>query len=405
MSQRPRAARIDEETLAAVHRRIGIRRRQRQRFHNETASTDSFRHFAEGCGDDNRLYCDAGYAEKSCWGGLIAPPTYPMTAGRARPVEWSEAEKEIMGRGDPLAGIHRVVSGERWVFTRPVRPGDALLREQFLYSAELRPTRSGDGRGALLSDRVGWEDEAGSPYCYLFLDSWHAHRDKPKDGSRRRSIERTEYTEEDLARIDACYAAEKVRGAEPRLISQVSVGEELGPIVRGPVCVTDVLAFNAGTGIAAHGAGAGKVAYKTRQRIPGMFRRNELGFWDSLQSCHWDDDYARQLGHPAAYDYGAMRTAWLVQLASNWMGDNAWLWKLSVATRKFNYMGDTNFMSGSVVSVDRSTGLVELDLKAVNQRDEVSCDARAAVILPQSPDRLVSVPDYDPSQVPEATGP
>ena len=310
-----------------------------------------------------------------------------------------------MSGGDPLAGIHRYVSGERWIFVRPVRPGDELIRQESLFSAELKPSRFGGGTGALLSHRVGWEDRDGSPYCYLFLDSWHAERDKSAGAAKYRSIEQARYSEDDLARIDACYAAEEVRGADPRLISDVSVGEEVGPIVKGPLCIADIVAFNTGTGIATYGAGAGTLAYKARQRIPKLYQRNSSGFWDSAQRCHWDDDYARELGHPAAYDYGAMRTAWMVQLVTNWMGDNAWLWKLSVAIRRFNYMGDTHFVSGSVVSVDRSAGVVELDLKGVNQRGDITCDGRAVVIIPRLAGVLVSVPAFVPSDIPKASAP
>ena len=65
---------VNDETLAAVRRRIGIPTRHRQRFHNESCSADSFRHFAQGYGDDNPLYCDAEYARMSPWAGLVAPP-------------------------------------------------------------------------------------------------------------------------------------------------------------------------------------------------------------------------------------------------------------------------------------------------------------------------------------------
>ncbi|WP_460794409.1 hypothetical protein [Nocardioides pacificus] len=41
------------------------------------------------------------------------------------------------------------------------------------------------------------------------------------------------------------------------------------------------------------------------------------------------------------YDYGGMRETWLTHAVTDWMGDDAWLWKLSCQHRKFNYMGDT----------------------------------------------------------------
>ena len=51
----------------------------------------------------------------------------------------------------------------------------------------------------------------------------------------------------------------------------------------------------------------------------------------SAQRCHWDDEWAQRMGHPAAYDYGVMRTNWMAHLVTDWMGDDAWIWKVSAA--------------------------------------------------------------------------
>ena len=56
-------------------------------------------------------------------------------------------------------------------------------------------------------------------------------------------------------------------------------------------------------------------------------------------------------GRPATrrcYDYGRMRETWLIHLCTDWMGDDAWLWKLDCQFRKFNYVGDTHWMRGRV---------------------------------------------------------
>ena len=50
------------------------------------------------------------------------------------------------------------------------------------------------------------------------------------------------------------------------------------------------------------------------------------------------------------YDYGAMRETWLTHLITDWMGDDAWLWKLSCQHRKFIQLQfDVEFESVEVV--------------------------------------------------------
>ena len=110
------------------------------------------------------------------------------------------------------------------------------------------------------------------------------------------------------------------------------------------------------------------------------------------------------MGHPAAYDYGVMRTNWIVHLVTDWMGDGAWIWKVSAGVRKFNYLGDAHIVSGVVSDVDPNLGTVTINGSGKNQRGDVTCDARIVVILP-SEGGPAQIPHYDPSQVQEATAP
>jgi acyl dehydratase len=401
--KRPRE--LDETTIEAVRRRIGIPVRYSPRNHNEVSSTDSFRHFALGYGDDNPLYTDPDYARSSAWGSPIAPPLYPFTAGIGRRVDWSAAEKAEMAGGDPLAGIGQYMAGERWLLVRPIRAGDVLWRTQSLFSAELKPSSFGGGTGALVSHRVSWEDEAGNPFAFRFLDFWHADREKSGKAAKNRTIERPSYTDEDLERIDACYEAEVERGSTPRTIDDVQVGDELGPIVKGPLAITEMVSWHTGVGWGMFGGGSSKVAYKNRKRISKFYLKNQLGFWDTAQRCHWDDEWAQRMGHPGAYDYGVMRSTWMTHLVTNWMGDGAWIWTATASVRKFNYLGDVHFVSGIVREVDRAAGTVTIDAWGENQRGERSCDSRMVVILPPKSGGPAVIPEFDPSQVPEAAAP
>ena len=151
--------------------------------------------------------------------------------------------------------------------------------------------------------------------------------------------------------------------------------------------------------------GASRAGFKNRKRIPKFYVKNDLGFWDMAQRCHWDDEWAQRMGHPAAYDYGVMRSTWMAHLVTNWMGDDAWLWKMTASVRKFNYLGDTHLISGVVREVDRAANTVGIALSGANQRGEVTCDAHVVVILPPPGGGPAVIPDYEPSDVPEASGP
>jgi len=399
----PRA--LDEETMELLRRRIGIPVRFSPREAQEVASTDSFRHFARGYGDDNPLYGEPDHASASSWGGPIAPPVYLFGAGISRPVDLSDEQKAAMSGGDPLAGIGQYMCGERWLFASPVRAGDVMYRTQSLYDAQLRSSTFGGGTGALVTHRVRWETGEGRLLGFRYLDYMHVPRDGSKKASKNRTFEPTLYTDEDLDRLDAVYEAETVRGPERLRIEDVEVGDALGPIAKGPFSVTDVVAWHMGAGFGMFGGGPSKIAYKNRQRIPKFYTRNEQGFWDTVMRCHWDPEWAQRMGHPTGYDYGVMRTAWAAQLVGNWMGDDAWIWKITATARKFNYLGDSHLMTGEVVEVDTEQGMVTIDTQGVNQRGEVTCTARVVVLLSGADGQPANIPDYDLSHDPEAAAP
>ena len=175
--------------------------------------------------------------------------------------------------------------------------------------------------------------------------------------------------------------------------------------MNGPLSVNDIVAWHTGTGLGDFGAGALKIGYKNRKRVPAFYQKNDYGSWEPAQRAHWNEPWAQQLGHPRPYDYGFMRTNWMVHLLTNWMGDDAWIWKLSSSVRKFNYLGDVHLVSGVVTAVDVAANTVTVDVTEVNQRDEVTCSGQAVIILPTSAGGTAPLPDFRPEDVPEAQAP
>ena len=104
----------------------------------------------------------------------------------------------------------------------------------------------------------------------------------------------------------------------------------------------------------------------------------------------------RGAGNPAIYDYGRMRETWLVHLCTDWMGDDAWLWKLDCQFRRFNYVGDTHWMTGRVVRKFLAEGdrpAVELECQGENQRGEITTPGHATILLPSLEHGAVRLPN------------
>jgi hypothetical protein len=84
-----------------------------------------------------------------------------------------------------------------------------------------------------------------------------------------------------------------------------------------------------------------------------------------------------------AYDYGVQRQCWFYHHLSDWVGDDACIVRMEDSIRKFNYMGDTQFLTGTVTAKREEGGqhLVDLELHMTNQRDTETAYGSATIAL------------------------
>ena len=376
-------AAITDDAIERLRRRIGIPLKWGGRPRNTYSSIDSIRQFAIGYGDDNPLFNDPEYAAGTRWGALLAPPMYFLTTGVREEVSWTDEEAEAMAGGDPLRGIGQYLSSERWVFVRAVTPGLRLRQKRYLHDLEVRDSSFGGGRVVVLTQRVEYTDDDGHLFALNERSYHHADRKASGESGKYRDTQILPYTDEQMQQIGQAYDDERRRGAEQIFVSEISVGDQLPEIVKGPLTLTDMICYHVGLGWSGIAAGPLKLAHQSRKKVPGFYTRNSLNGFDVAQRCHWEHEFAQELGHPAAYDYGAMRTNWMVHLLTNWMGDDAWISRLSARARRFNYIGDTQWMRGRIERVDAgaSPPAVDVSIEGVNQRGETTCTGEATVLV------------------------
>jgi hypothetical protein len=201
-----------------------------------------------------------------------------------------------------------------------------------------------------------------------------------------------------MAAIDRAYDRERRRGGVPRTVDGVRRGDRIGPVVRGPLTVTDLIAYRAGVGAGPLGGEPLRLAYLNRRRRPGVYALDALGIPDITERRHWDGEYARSLGHPGAYDYSHTRLVWCSHVLTDWMGDGGWLWQLAGSAPVDNHVGDVQTIEGSVSSLERHSsgcGVVGIDLTVRNQWLEATCTASAVVLLPGPGTRVVTQEEID----------
>jgi hypothetical protein len=228
-----------------------------------------------------------------------------------------------------------------------------------------------------------YETAAGEPLARCLGWSVRAERRASGEQGKYRHIEPARYTREELQAIYDDYDHEEVRGATPRYWEDVSVGEELIPVVKGPLSMRDMFAWIIGAGspfMKAH-----RIAVQYQKRHPAaVMVDSTTGQLDVPELVHMEPSRAQEIGIPDRYDYGAQRMSWLFHVLTNWMGDAGFITKLYGELRRFNVVGDTTWIKATVTRTYKEAGkyLVDLDVWGENQRGEISTPGRATVQLP-----------------------
>lgn len=382
---------LNDAAVARMRQKLGIQYNQPRAPHNYEVTWDGSRHFAQGYGDDNPLWGKADYGVNTRWGGLIAPPLFSYSMGEPDAPPHTPEQKALL-KGDPMAGIGSYQAVMEFEWWRPLRAGDRLRRRVALVGVlpKAQSAFSGKTVGEVLAFIYRNQNDE---LVNIRRGTWiRAERGASKAKKKEYELPKP-YTPEQLAEIDAAYAAEQIRGVEPRYWEDVKPGEELPTIVRGPLTTTDVVLWHLGFGMGTTPAGAFKISYKVRRKAPGLFTPNDLNIPDTVQRLHWEKEWANELGIPVSYDYGAIREALLSNIVTNWMGDDGWLWKMNCEHRKFVYKGDTYWVKGRVKdkAMTERGGEVYLEIWVQNQWGTVVSPGEATVLLPTR-DKPVTLP-------------
>ncbi len=363
---------ISERALDDLRALIGVKIAETVEPWCYEVTRDNIRHYAHGIGDDNPLWCDPAYAERSAHKTLLAPPSFLFALNRI-----------YSGYVGGLPGVHAMWSGASTKWHRYLRRDDEIRTEAYLKDLVEHQTEFA-GRAIQqiyhVDFYVGQELVAeGDSWCF------RTERDTARERGKYQLARETEprYGYDDIAAVAEAYAAERPRGAVPLYVDEVAVGDRLPVMTKGPMTVTGFIAFAQGWG--GLYIRANRLAHRQLQKHPNLGIPDRFGIPDVPERVHWDDDLARLVGTPRAYDYGPERSSWLTQHITDWMGDDGFLVEHSSQIRRHNPTGDIVKINGTVTSVDPAAGLVTIEQSAQQQDGELSAKGTATVRLPIRP--------------------
>ena len=368
---------ITQEGLDDLSKRIGVKIENTVEPWCYEATRDNIRHYAHGIGDDNPLWCDPDYARGTKFGDVIALPSFLFSTSRI-----------ISGYVGGLPGVHAMWSGSDWTWMRPIARNTELRTEAYLKDLIEHDTRFA-GRAVQQIYHVDFYDAktgdqlaAADSWCFRTERNHAAEKGtKYTDGKNRQP---RVYTQEELESYTRYYEQEEIRGAKTRYWDDVTVGEALPTMVKGPMTVTGFIAYAQGWG--GLYIRANKMAWKLQQKHPGAGIKNRFGIPDCPERVHWEEEFALEVGAPGAYDYGPERASWLTHHVTNWAGDDGFLSQAKCQVRRHNPEGDIILIHGEVTRKFDKDGkyFVEISQRAEQQDGELSAVGSCIVELPKA---------------------
>jgi acyl dehydratase len=367
-----RAGTITDEALADLRARIGRETRTRDDPRLEEITKDAIRNWSRAIGDRDPLWVDEEYAKETRYGGLVAPPS----------IVYGLQGIAIGDRGG-LPGVHSFFGGAEHHWYSPVRRNDTIKVRSVL--KEVNERRSSFSRRMIEQiSEVTFTNQDGEVVARSFPYGMRTERSTAKEVGKYKDRPLASYTPQQIDEIAEWYEHEPelVRGGSPRYWEDVHVGDAITEILRGPWTPTISICF---LGV------MGSLFMKTHgfwfdyiRRHPRAGITNEFGVPEGPARGHWDSEFARRVGVPAAYDYGPERIAWMCSLLTYWAGDDGWLKRLYVEVREFNLIGDLTKLAGRVTGkrVEEGEALIDCDVWARDQRGADTVSGTATVVLP-----------------------
>jgi len=363
----------------------------------EPVGNNDIRRWVQAMHYPNRLHYDRDYAAESRYGHIVAPQSFAVTGD-----DGHGAVPACIGK---IPNSHLIFGGDEWWFYGPtIKAGDTLRNERF---------------GV---DYVVKETGFAGPTCFQRGDNVYYNQDGDKIATQRStgirynpdlaqemqaqtaSEEEPEWSDDQVADFEE-RKFEWIQtlhdlGHGKRLFDSVNVGDKLPTRVIGPHSIaslaTEWRAYtqNLWGAMRLPEGGPGDLGWvdemggheqdATMQRINPEL--TDGGYYGPSRG-HLFPRYARRIGMPRGYGYGASMGAYILDYLAGWAGQWGMVTHCQSNYRGPVFTGDISIQTAEVVEKttdEEGRSIVRIKSTMTNQEDVILATAKASIALPTS---------------------
>jgi acyl dehydratase len=365
----------------------------------EPVTAADIRAWAQAMHNPNRLHIDRAFAEESTLGGLYGAQSF-ITA-----CDYDHGA--LPASQGAVPGSHKLWGGSEWFFYGPrVAPGDAIRWDRMPFDYRVKQTRFAGptlfqrGDDTAVNDRGEIVAKVRTTTVRYLVENVR-RMSAGAGGPVERATPRLDDTQREQIQRDKLDYYRTFHGHVHRTLADVQEGERLPTGVIGPHSIatlaTEWRAYLAhrgwGSTVAdlshsSQGVDAGSVSAMAIDHSDAELDPAQLDIvYNGPARGHLDEHYARLVGMPRPYGFGASQSAWIIDYAANWAGEDGFVVWSSYTSRSPVLVGDATYLRGTVTAVTREpehdVGYAEISVELLARPGDVSLGiGKARVRLP-----------------------
>lgn len=362
----------------------------------EALHNNDFRRWVQAMHYPNLMHYDHDFAQEGRYGRLVAPQSFAVATD-----DGHGAGPACVGR---IPDSHLIFGGDEWWFYGPkMFAGDWITNEKIPFDFAVKDTKFA-GPTCFQRGDNNYYNQHGDLIAKQRSTAIRYRADLALEmGGSAGDTEDPVWSDEELADLeDKKYEFIKMMhelGHGKRYWDDVNVGDELPLRIIGPHSVasfaTEWRAYLFTIWGSTHRPGMDMEALGFTKEMAGhendpvMEKDNPEwtdGAYFGPSRGHLFPRYARMIGMPRGYGYGASMGAWILDYMAGWAGEWGQVLHCNSSYRGPAFTGDATFMTASVVDKkvdEEGRNIVQLDCKMKSQLGVTMATAKAEVELPK----------------------
>lgn len=341
----------------------------------------------------NLLHYDPAFAAEGRWGKLVAPQSFPIATD-----DGHGAAPACVGR---IPNSHLLFGGDEWWFYgKPVFAGDIITNERIPFDYVVKETKLA-GPTCFQRGDNNYYNQQGDPIAKQRSTTIRYLAEAGAANTDMSNSEDPLWTDEEIAALEVrkfgWIKMLRDLGHNKRLWQEASIGELLPERVFGPHTVasltTEWRAYLVNiwgsmdlrvNDLEAIGFTREMAGYENDPAMQLINPELTDGAYYGPSRGHLFPRWARTIGMPRSYGYGASMGSWITDYLAGWAGEWGMVVHSNCSYRGPAFTGDITIMTGEIIDKfvdEEGRNLVQVTVKMANQKGVTLATAKAEIAL------------------------